>query len=147
MSGKLKQHERCIVILVCSIVVFSLYPAINVMARSPGQEALDRGTTLYRAGDISKALVAFKEATEKDPALIKAWENLGWAHYKTGNPDEALKIWTMLLKVEPKNADVLNALGVMHLETEKWDPAIKWFSKALQADATRDSVRLKYGDA
>lgn len=144
---RLKHRRSYIVYLFSLVLFFSLYPAATVTARSPGQDALDRGTMLYKAGDYKKALDAFKEAVEKDPALMKAWENLGWAHYKTGNPNEAQKVWTMLLKVEPDNADVLNALGVLHLETEKWSSAIKWFSKALRADPGRNSVRLKYGDA
>jgi len=147
MSDTRKSKRSSIFILVFMVSVLCLCIPANVTARSPGQDALDRGTSLYKEGNFSKALEAFKQATQQDPALIKAWENLGWAHYKTGNPDEAVKIWTMLLKVEPKNVDVLNALGVLYLETEKWEQAIKWFSKALRADATRDNVRLKLGDA
>lgn len=147
MSHATRQNTLYLFILICSIAAFSLYPTAIVMARSPGQDSLDRGTLLYKEGDFQKARDAFNEATKQDPALIKAWENLGWAHYKTGNSKEALKIWTMLLKVEPQNADVLNALGVYYLETENWEPSIKWFSKALRADPSRDTVRLKYGDA
>ena len=147
MSNARRNKRFNIFILISMVSVLCLCIPVNVTARSPGQDALDRGTSLYKEGSFSKALEAFKAATQQDPALIKAWENLGWAHYKTGNPAEAVKIWTMLLKVEPKNGDVLNALGVLHLETEKWEQAVKWFSEALRADATRDNVRLKLGDA
>lgn len=52
------------------------------IARSPGQDALDLGTSLYKQDKFKEAVDAYKLATQKDPALIKAWENLGWRTIK-----------------------------------------------------------------
>ncbi len=131
--------------LFLSVLVFGV--SQNVIARSPGQDALDLGTSLYKQGKFKEAAEAYKLATQKDPALMKAWENLGWANHKTGNPGEAEKIWKMLLKVEPLNISVLNALGTMYLETEQWKKAIQSLSKVLKLDTGLDDTRLKLGDA
>jgi tetratricopeptide (TPR) repeat protein len=83
------------------LVLALLLPPAQVRAASPGQAAADHGAGLFRDGDYAGAREAFREAVRLDPRLFGAWEGLGWAEYRLGDADEALRIWRDVLRVEP----------------------------------------------
>ncbi len=129
------------------VIGLALGAALRVQARSPGQDNLDRGTVLYRQGRYTAARTAFEQAAHQDPGLLLAWENLGWAHYKNGDPAEARRLWHMVLKVDPGNARLTQALGDLDLETARWQDAVDQFRRLLVIRGDVDVIRLKLGAA
>jgi tetratricopeptide (TPR) repeat protein/peptidoglycan/xylan/chitin deacetylase (PgdA/CDA1 family) len=131
---------------VVAIAAFVLvaYPAA---ARSPGQAPLDAGVARYKAGDFRGALVEFQKAVDLDPALIKAWENLGWAQHRLGDDREALRIWATVLKLEPGNVDTWNAVGDVRLAASSWREAAAAFERSLERKKDQPDARLRLGQA
>jgi tetratricopeptide (TPR) repeat protein len=118
-----------------------------VVASSPGQDALDRGARLYKQGRYKEAIDAFKEATQKDPGLLKAWENLGWSYHRAGRHQEAITTWRTVLKVEPRSKELLNEIGAIQLGQGKWSEAAETLSRSIAAAADQPLVRLRLAEA
>jgi tetratricopeptide (TPR) repeat protein len=124
-----------------------LATALPAAARSPGQAPLDAGVARYKAGDFRGALVEFQRAVDLDPALIKAWENLGWAQHRLGDDREALRVWTTVLKLEPGNVDAWNAVGDVRLDAGSWREAAVAFERSLARKPEQPDARLRLGRA
>ncbi len=127
-------------------VAFALPPR-NAEAASPGQQALDRGTTLYKQGRFEDAIAAFKEATEKDAGLLKAWENLGWAYHRAGRHREAVETWGTVLKVEPRRLELLNEIAAIHLAHRRFAEAAEVLDRSLKIDPSQPAIRLRIATA
>lgn len=110
---------------------------------SPGQEALDRGAEWYRHGRFSEAITAFREATEFDPGLLKAWENLGWAHRRMGQDEEAIRVWETLLKVEPETVDVINEIAAIFADRRAWDQALASYRESLRVSPDQPLILFR----
>ncbi len=119
----------------------------DAWARSPGQPALDAGAALYQKGRYREALEQFEQAVHADPALVKAWENLGWAQHRLGNDTEAIRLWTTLLKLEPDNVSMLNALSEAQASRRAWAEAASVLRKSLELRHDQPDIRLRYGQA
>lgn len=119
----------------------------SALARSKGQDALDQGTKLYQKGRYLKAVKLFTEATKLDPALIKAWKNLGWAYYKSGQTKKALRIFETIIKIEPHNLKIKNSIGFLFIEKNLWRQAIPHLTQSLKSAPDQNLVRLRLGKA
>jgi tetratricopeptide (TPR) repeat protein len=135
-------RSRALAVLLVSVLTGS-----EAQAASPGQDALDRGSRLYKEGRYREAVDAFKEATRRDPGLLKAWENLGWAYHRSGRHAEAIETWRTVLKVEPRRTDLLNEIGAVHLGEGRWNEAAQTLARSLEIDAGQPKVRLRIADA
>lgn len=110
---------------------------------SPGQEALDRGVEWYRDGRFSDAMGAFHEATRRDPGLLKAWENLGWAYRRIGEDDQALGVWETVLKIDPDRVDIINAIGSIFEDRRVWDRALARYEASVRAAPDQPQIRFR----
>jgi tetratricopeptide (TPR) repeat protein len=117
------------------------------VASSPGQDALDRGARLYRQGRYKEAIDAFREATRKDPGLLKAWENLGWALHRSGRHHDAIENWRTVLKVEPRDPNLLNEIGAIQMGQGRWSEAAQTLSRSIDVDAEQPLIRLRLAEA
>jgi len=128
-------------------LVALLLTASPLAAQSAAQLALDRGTLQYRQGRYEEARGEFQRATQLDPGLLKAWENLGWACHRLGHDDEALRVWSMVLKVEPGSTRLLNATGDLLLERGQWELARGRFEESLRVWPNQARARLRLAEA
>lgn len=134
--------------LVALIVAAALaLPPGAALAASSGQEALDRGSRLYKDGRYDEAIAAFKEATEKDAGLLMAWQNLGWAYHKAGRHQEAITTWRTVLKVEPRRADLINEIAAIHLANDRYKEAAEELARSLAIDENQPAIRVRLADA
>ena len=113
------------------------------LAKSKGQERLDLGTRLYQEGQYAGAKEAFIEATELDPGLLKAWENLGWAYQRSGETDKAIEVWETVLKIDPKSLEIQNAVALLLAEQKRLERAIEHYESSLQLDPGQINIRLR----
>jgi len=120
---------------------------VSAWGKSPGQDLLDEGVSLYKEERYKEALSRFRQATELDPGLLKGWENAGWAYYKLNQKQETIRVWETLLKIEPENLSLLNEIGFIHLSEEAWEKAIASFLKSLRLKSDQPKTRLRLGEA
>ncbi len=81
--------------------------------------------------DFKKSKELYKQIIANNESFYLAYNNLGIAEYRDGNPEEAIKNWKMSLKFNPTQADVFNNLGLAAIMQNKYDEAIKYFDRAL----------------
>jgi len=71
------------------------------------------------------------DAKNKSPGLVRPYNNLGQAHDKVGNYNEAILEFEQALKINPNYFFGLNNLGNIYGKQKKYEEAIKYFKKAL----------------
>ncbi|HKQ18750.1 MAG TPA: tetratricopeptide repeat protein [Candidatus Eisenbacteria bacterium] len=135
-------------------VAFGLALAVAVLAgeraawgRSPGQSALDEGAALYKRGRFADALASFRKAVDLDPGLTKAWENIGWSQHRLKNDSEALRVWNVVLKVEPGNVALWNAVGEVELDQGAFGRAAAALERSVRLAPKQWDIRLRLGEA
>ena len=128
-------------------ILFSMALTEQALAKTKGQSALDRGTQLYKQGRYLEAVKYFEEATKLNPGLLKAWKNLGRAHFKSGKTNEALLVWKTILKIEPGDQELQNSVGFILMAKGQWRRAIPYLEKSLKTDSSQNIVRLRLGSA
>lgn len=133
-------------IAVFGILIYFVFSQSS-MASSKGQEVLDLGIKFYREGLYQDAAKAFKDATQLNPGLLKAWKNLGRTYYRLGRTKEALEVWQTLLKIEPGDRRTLNSVGFFYIAKNQWRLAIPHLKKSLKTNPDQDLVRFRLGIA
>jgi protein O-mannosyl-transferase len=76
-------------------------------------------------------LTLWADAKQKSPNLVRPYNNLGEAHDKLGNFDQAIKEFKGALKINPNYFFGLNNLGNVYGKQGKYGEAIQYFQKAL----------------
>jgi tetratricopeptide (TPR) repeat protein len=117
--------------------------AVPAGAASPGREAMNRGVELYRAARYADAVKAFREATERDPGLLEAWDHLGWSYHRSGQHAQAVTTWETVLKVDPKRWPLLNEMAAIRLAEGRWREAAELFARSLAVKADQPLIRLR----
>ena len=64
-----------------------------------------------------------------------------------GDYDAARKAYHALLKREPKNSEILHALGILHAQTEDFSGAIDYFRRAVTFEPQNPILYLNLGNA
>lgn len=95
------------------------------------QDHIEKGNNLYKNGRYAKALCEYNIAINMDPGNILAWENLGWAYWKSGNVSSAFKIWDNLLNLHPDDINVVNRVASIYGNVYCYDKSIKLYEKSL----------------
>jgi tetratricopeptide (TPR) repeat protein len=57
------------------------------------------------------AIPLLEEILRQEPTSMPAWEALGWAYWRTGQPDRAVELWERLRAIDPSNPLALNLLA------------------------------------
>jgi len=124
----------------------ALFP-VQVAAYSAGQENLDKGSFFYHQGKYEQAKEFFQKAVRQDAGLIKAWENLGWAHYRCGENEAALRIWEAVAKIDPSNIAVLNGIADIYIASKNPQKAVFFLKKSLSAAPHQIPVKMRLASA
>lgn len=111
------------------------------------------GYWIYELGMICYAMHADKEALQY---ILEAGEkgykrdndyleNLGIAYLNVGNLDEGVKILNEILAKKPFDLNILNMVAEAYYYKGKYDLAIDYWDKILQADKTEASALFMIG--
>jgi arylsulfatase A-like enzyme/tetratricopeptide (TPR) repeat protein len=110
------------------------------------------GTYLAEAGHSAEAIEILRLAAAAEPDL-DAWNALGIAYARGGQPAQALTTFARSLEIDPGNAMTYENIGTVHLQAGRLADAKRAFERATasnpdssQAHAGLAVVALKSGD-
>lgn len=92
------------------------------------------GLHYYNLGDYPKAISYYKQCINRNPANVKALNNLGNSYQHQNNPDSAYYYYQRLLEVDTNYANVYVNLGNIYLRRQDFDKSIQSYKKAIAID-------------
>lgn len=95
---------------------------------------LTLGKRAAEGGDTSTAAREFRLATELGPRQWEPWYRLGLILGQLHQFPDARSALERARKLEPRNVDVLTALGFLEFDTGRSDEALRWLRQALSVD-------------
>ena len=84
------------------------------------------------AGDFQQAIDLYTRSIDTFPTA-EAYTFRGWTYSFLGDYDRAIAECLEAIRVDPDFGNPYNDIGAYLIEQEKWDEAIAWFKKAMQA--------------
>jgi tetratricopeptide (TPR) repeat protein len=94
----------------------------------------DLGNARIMLDDLSSALISFEQATNLKPDFWEALNNQALVLYEMGQPDEAIRRWRAVLKIE-ENAEPLLALAAaLHQQGDNSDVPLGMAREALDQE-------------
>ena len=82
--------------------------------------------------EIGDAILLYKRSINLYPTA-KAHTYLGWTYSMMGRYDEAIEECHKAIGVDPAFGNPYNDIGAYLIELGKWDEAIPWLKKAIEA--------------
>ena len=119
---------------------------MSAYAQSRGQEAADQGIAHLRDSKFEPAIDALKKAVDLDPALLGAWEALGFGYKGAGKFEQAIKCWQLVLKLEPKKISLINEIARTSVLNGALEKSIVFYKKSLEANSEQNAVRMELAD-
>jgi predicted Zn-dependent protease len=117
--------------------------ALDALVKADPANAMyrrSRARVLSQVGRGEEAKSEWEDLTKKAPDA-ESLLNLGWAYWREGRSEEALKIAHTLLKLDDKNPVFLRFMANMQIERMEYGKAIALSEKALQlAPGDRDAT-------
>jgi tetratricopeptide (TPR) repeat protein len=95
---------------------------------------LERGNEAMNAGKLTDALAQFNAVIEADPKLAEAWNRRATLHYLLGNLDASVRDIEQTLALEPRHFGALSGLGLIYIQREQYDAAIRAFERSLKVN-------------
>lgn len=118
--------------------------APRVTPPDPKEEAL--ASAVARQSWVEVTATA-EEILKERPDHVKALHALAELHRREGRNFQAMKFYNRLLKVDPRNVEVLRTLGKLHVEEEMWDLAVTHLLQVIERDAGDLQSHLMLADA
>src|SRR5271170_2831160 len=136
-----KNHVRCGAIIFLTLAFFI------AGCTPPGPRALLKGKKLLERGDFAAAVEQFKTATTLVPADAQAWNYLGVACQRAGQPADAASAYQRALALDRDLVEAHYNLGSLWLEQNKPDAAISEFTAYTLRRGNEPEGWLKLGSA
>lgn len=119
--------------------------ALEELVRSVPDYALawnDLGVLTCQSGDLGRSLFAHEQAERLEPANPTFGKNLANLYYAAlGRTDDAIRIFTGILREHPNDVETLLALGQISAANNYTEQARTFFTKALQLEPWNVSAR------
>lgn len=99
------------------------------------ERALDYFRQAYEhqaRGEFDAAIALYKKSLEVY-ATAEAYTFLGWTYSFQGRYDEAIQECLHAISVDPDFGNPYNDIGAYLIEKGRWDEAIPWFERAIEA--------------
>lgn len=95
-----------------------------------------------RRGDFDKALYHYEQAVEAEPENTTYKKNLADYYYAhLGKTDEAIEIYTQLLKSHPKDTELLTSLAIISKANQLGDQARTFIRRVLELEPWNTDAR------
>lgn len=102
------------------------------MNEDSAQEYLRRAYEAQMAGELDRAVVLYKKSIELGPTA-EAHTFLGWTYSFQRKYRDAIAECRRAIEVDPEFGNPYNDIGAYLIELGRWDEAIPWFEKAIDA--------------
>jgi len=93
-------------------------------------------------GYYVEAIPKLERIIEEDPAIITAWESLGWCYWETGRREDAIKLWKELIVIDPELPLPYALLAIDATTQRDFAGAIEYYEKSLEINPNQYEVRL-----
>ncbi|MCY2926029.1 MAG: tetratricopeptide repeat protein [Planctomycetota bacterium] len=100
------------------------------------------GGICFQQDNVDQALACFREAVRKCPSFGRGWRNLGLAHIRKGNQDEAITAFTKMIELGGGDAYSYGLLGFAYASKEDYQAAEVAYRNALLLDPKNTEWRL-----
>ncbi len=94
----------------------------------------NRGTLLYKKGQLQQALSDFNRAIESDPNHSEAFNNRGNIWYESGKTENALTDYNQAILLNPKHSRAYNNRGNIWYQKGFLDKALSDYNNAITLD-------------
>ena len=94
-------------------------------------KAFGRGVEALQAERWDEAKTIFQSLTASEPSLSGPWVNLGIAHLKTGDAEQAESNFRRAIKTNALNFDAYNLLAILKREQGEFSEAEKIFQNSI----------------
>ncbi len=111
----------------------------------PAQDRMDKAMELARQQKYQQALDEFLAIVKSDPANKKAAMYAAAMEFQTGRMPECIARTQILLKSDPKNADMLELLGQSYMATRDWKKAEDAWRAVLKERPSSDQAHMQLG--
>ncbi len=95
-------------------------------------EYFNKAYKLHLSGNIKEAIEAYKKSIDYYPTP-KAHTYLGWAFSLNGRFEEAIEECKIAIELDPDFGNPYNDIGSYLISLNKYDEAIYWLEKAINA--------------
>ena len=96
------------------------------------EEYFRRAYEAQMAGELDQAVALYKKSIELGPTA-EAHTFLGWTYSFQRKYREAIAECRRAIEVDPDFGNPYNDIGAYLIELGRWDEAIPWFEKAIEA--------------
>jgi tetratricopeptide (TPR) repeat protein len=103
----------------CGAIIFLTLAIFIAGCTPPGPRAFLKGKKYLERGDYADAVEQFKTATTILPANAQAWNYLGVASQRAGQPDDAVKAYQRALMLDRDLSEAHFNLGCLWMEQGK----------------------------
>lgn len=110
---------------------------IDVVKASPAHEKMYEALFDIQDKLYEEAIPKLEWVIKEDPALLEAWEGLGWSYWATGQKQKTKQLWERLLTLAPNSPMPYNLLGLLATEAGDLKKAAGLYQKSLQLDPTQ----------
>ncbi len=112
------------------------------------QEKLHQADIHFRKGELKAAEELYLEVAAKDPRCSKAYSRLGVIYLETGEDwQDAEEAFRQALKTDPDNGYILNNLGLVLYNQDKYADSIRQFELAMRQDEHNANRHSNLGKA
>jgi len=92
------------------------------------------------AGDHDVAQILFGKVLTISPRSVKGLINMGYSHYMDGEYDEAVRLTTNALNLEPNNEKAQNNLALIYLAKGDVQKSVNTFMRHMDAPEALNNV-------
>ena len=100
--------------------------------RQLAQEYFQRAYAHQMKGELEEAIALYKRSIEIVPTA-EAYTFLGWTYSFQRKYREAIQECLRAIETDPTFGNPYNDIGAYLIELGRWEEALPWFEKALQA--------------
>ena len=100
--------------------------------RETAAELFRQAYELQMQGEYHKAIELYGRSIDAFPTA-EAYTFRGWTYSFLGDYDRAIAECAEAIKIDPGFGDPYNDIGAYLIEQDKWEEAIPWFQKAMNA--------------
>lgn len=93
------------------------------------ENALEKGKTFLKNGDVPSAVLCFEVAVKQDPNNADAWELLGTSQAENEKDPNAIAALKRSLELNPINKNVLMALAISYTNESYQNQALKMLNQ------------------